>query len=75
MAPTRNVSSLIILILSLIVIHGLLAMTGKESYSRLAEAQSKASVLGVTAGNKEEERIATGFHQTTIFFHRFYTPN
>ena len=74
MAPTRNVSSLIILLLSLIVIHGLLAMTGKDSYSSMAESRSKAAVLGVTTTeNGINQELNPGFHETTIFFHRFFT--
>lgn len=66
MAPTRNVSTLIILLLSIIAIHGFLSMTAKDSLSSLAEKEEKQKdVLGVTSRSEP----------VRIFYHSFYLPH
>ncbi len=65
MAPTRNVTSLIILFLSIIAIHGFLSIAAKDSLSSLAEKEEKQKdVLGVS----------TGSEPVRIFYHSFYLP-
>lgn len=71
MLPYRNLSSLIILILSLIAIHGLIAMSGKYSLSRGTENTSDEIVLGAST----DEMNRNKFHKVSIFYHRLFVPN
>lgn len=73
MIPYRNVSSLIILLLSIIAIHGLISMSGKYSLSRGAEDTSDEVVLG--ASTDEVNKNRNKFHKVSIFYHRLFVPN
>lgn len=73
MLPYRNLSSLIILILSLIAIHGLISMTGKYSLSHGADDTSDEVVLGASTDEMNKHR--NKFHKVSIFYHRLFVPN
>lgn len=73
MLPYRNLSGLIILLLSIIAMHGLLAMTGRYSLSSGSENTSDEVVLGASTDEMNKNR--NKFHKVSIFYHRLFVPN